>query len=360
MVPFSGAEHGFKNVQHHAVEVPVGVTIKDVAKLVGVTPATVSMVINNKPRISEATRQKVQEAIRELDYYPHSGARNLVLKRTNTIGVATSFYAAPFVLEILSGIEQEIRNSDYNIILFGTRGLAKTEDAILHQVSRERKVDGLITITLDLKESHIESFKKNNVAVVALERDYKGVDCVVLNNEKGAYDATRHLVELGHRRIAIVNGPDDQPTSQARERGYVKALNEAGIEFDPSLKRITENFFRKEGLEVVNDILSKPTLPTAIFVSAGDNVAVGVLQGLRRSGRRIPEDMSVVGFDDIYLAEQLEPALTTVRQPMQQIGAQALKQVLSSIKDGESHQPFKMVFEPELVVRHSTGPVPNR
>jgi len=334
----------------------LGITIKDVAKRVGVTPATVSMVINNKPRISEATRNRVLEAIRELDYYPHAGARNLVLKRTSTIGVAASFFTYPFILEILTGIELELRQTEYNMVLFGTRGLAKTEDSVIHSIARERKVDGLITITLDLKENQVEDFRKNNLSIVALERDYKGVDCVVVNNEKGAFDATRHLAQLGHKRIGLVNGLVGHPGSDERQRGYERAILESGLILDKAYWRHIDNFSRKEGFEAAQDLMSVSQAPTAIFVAAGDLAALGVIQALGRMGKRVPEDVSVVGYDDIPLSEMLEPGLTTVRQPMQQIGAQAFKQLLSSIKEGTNHQPFKMVYDAELIVRQSTGP----
>ncbi len=334
----------------------MGVTIKDVAKRVGVTAATVSMVINNKPRISESTRRRVLEAIDELEYYPHAGARNLVLKRTNTIGVASSFFTSHFVMETLSGVESEIRNTDYNMVLYGTRGLLKTEETVIHQIARERKVDGLISVTLDLTEKQILDFQKNKIPLVALERDYPGVHCVYVNNEKAGFDAARHLLDLGHRRLALVNGAGPEFPARQREQGFRRALKEAGVAFDEALRFGVTDYSRKEGFEAASRFLEMPQPPSAVFVAAGDLCAMGVMQACREKGLKIPERLSVVGFDDQVFAELVDPALTTVRQPMAQMGAQALKMLLEAVR-GEV-KPARLGFDAELVVRSSTGPAP--
>lgn len=338
----------------------MGVTIKDVAKKVGVTPATVSMVINNKPRISEETRRKVLAAIEELDYYPHEGARSLVLKRTNTLGVAAPFFTSYFVLETLGGIEQEVRQSDYNLVLYGTRGLLKTEDAVITRIARERKVDGLITMNLSLTPKQLKYFEKNGMKVVSLEYPAEGCDCVQVDNFNGAYQATKHLISLGHRQIALVNGPLRFEPMRQREDGFLLAMKEAGLVMDPSLRHEVPNFRREEGFDVGNQLLQTRPRPTAVFCAGGDVCATGVMRAFKKNGIVVPDEISVLGFDDQPFAELVEPALSTVRQPMARMGVEAFTLLREALKDPKAHKPITKVFPSELVVRQSTGPAPVR
>lgn len=338
----------------------MGVTIKDVAKKVGVTPATVSMVINNKPRISEETRRKVLAAIEELDYYPHEGARSLVLKRTNTLGVAAPFFTSYFVLETLNGIEQEVRQSDFNLVFYGTRGLMKTEDTVITKIARERKVDGLITMNLSLTPKQLKYFEKNSMKVVSLEYEAEGCDCVQTDNLKGSYEAAKHLLSLGHKRIALVNGPLRFEPMRQREEGFLKALKEAGVTFDNSLRHEVPNFRREEGFDAGNQLLQTRPRPTAVFCAAGDVSATGVMLALKKNSVSVPGEMSVLGFDDQPFAELVEPALSTVRQPMARMGAEAFKLLVQALKDPKAHQPQIKVFPSELIVRQSTGPAPSK
>ena len=339
----------------------MGITIKDVAKRVGVTPATVSMVINNKPRISDETRRKVLEAIEELEYFPHEGARSLVLKRTNTVGVAAPFFSSYFVQETLGGIEQEVRQSDYNLVLYSTRGLLKTEDAVITRIARERKVDGLITVNLSLTPKQLKYFEKNNLAIVSLESELEGCDCILVDNAHGAYIATKHLIGLGHKRIAMVNGPVRFSSAKQREEGFHQAMDEAKLAVDPEMNIQVANYRREEGFDAGNQLLQLRQPPTAVFVAAGDVCATGVLLALKKNGVDVPKQMSVIGFDDQPFTELVEPALTTVRQPMAKMGAEAFQLLKHAMQAGvEKRQPKKLIFETELVVRHSTAEAPHR
>ncbi len=332
----------------------MGVTIKDVAKRVGVTPATVSMVINNKPRISEETRRKVRQAIEELDYFPHEGARSLVLQRTNTLGVAAPFFTSYFVLETLSGIERAVRESDYNLVLYGTRGLAETEEAVVTRIARERKVDGLISINLALKPEQVALFQRNNVRVICLENEAEGCDWVRVDNVSGAREATAHLLGLGHRSVALVTGPTGSVAKQ-REQGYREALLAAGLRPEDAPRIEAPNYSREDGLEAGARILAAKRRPTAVFVAAGDVCATGVLLAFKRAGVSVPREISLVGFDDQPFAELMEPALTTVRQPMERMGREAFGLLRDALKETRERTPVRRDFETELIVRGSTS-----
>lgn len=336
----------------------MGVTIKDVAKKVGVTPATVSMVINNKPRISEATRQRVLKAIAELDYFPHAGARNLVLRRTNVIGVAAPSFSSYFALETIGGIELELRESGFDLVLYNVREPKSEADDLVMRLARERRVDGLITVNLVLTKRQQDILTKQGTPLVSVEHRYDGFDSVQLDNKQGAYDATGHLIALGHRRIALINGadPTDLPARE-REQGFLQALKDQKIDFNASLSARVDAYSQKEGMELAKRLMSLPQPPTAIFVAAGDVCASGVLLELRRSGLRVPEDVSVVGYDDQPFASLLDPPLTTVRQPMAQMGAKAVEILRLAIQQQAQHRPQLVSFQPTLEVRQSTAKV---
>jgi DNA-binding LacI/PurR family transcriptional regulator len=337
----------------------MGVTIKDVARKVGVTPATVSMVINNKPRISEETRSRVLAAIEELDYFPHEGARSLVLRRSNTLGLAAPFFTSYFVQETLNGFEQAVRQSDFNLVLYGTRGPVKTEDEVFTRIARERKVDGLVSVSLDLGSKQVKYFQKNGVQVVCLEYQTDGCDSVLADNTQGAYEATRHLIGLGHQRIALFNGPARFSPAREREQGFHQALAEAGLAFEPGLRFETPRYSRDEGVEAGKRIVEMGSSgPTAMFVASGDICASGLLLAFKRAGCDVPGRYSVVGFDDQPFAELVDPPLTTVRQPIAQMGAEAFTIIKEALKDPKGRRYGVKMFPTELVVRGTTGPCP--
>jgi LacI family transcriptional regulator len=335
----------------------MGVTIKDVARKVGVTPATVSMVINHKPRISDETRSRVLAAIEEMDYFPHEGARSLVLRRTNTLGVAAPFFTNYFVMESLSGLEHEARKSELNLIFYGTRGPLKSEDAVILRIARERKVDGLVSISLALSQEQVALFKKNGVQVVCIEYEIPGCDSVLADNEQGAYEAARHLLALGHRRIALINGSVAFSPAKQREHGFLRALREASVPFDPALRVEAIQFSRDEGVEAGKFLMrERGKAPTAIFVAAGDICAAGLMLALRGAGVSVPGQVSIIGFDDQPFTELVEPGLTTVRQPIGRMGIEAFLLLKDALADPKLHKPQTRIFPTELVVRHSTGP----
>lgn len=328
------------------------VTIKDVAKKVGVTPATVSMVINNNPKISQKTREKVLEAIKELNYHPNYIGRSLVKGKTNNIGVVASFFASLFALESVRGIEQVLRNTQYNLILYSTRGLEENEADLLQRIYYERRADGLIIISLKADKKIIEEFKKEGVPVVFIEELVEGAPTVKFNNIKGAFLATEYMIKKGRKNIALVVG-EKGLNAEERIKGYKDALNKYGLNYNEENVINVVNYSFEEGEEILDIILEKESKIDGIFCAAGDITAIGIMDAAKNKGVKIPDDIAIIGYDDIYIANLTTPSLTTVRQPIMEMGKRSFE-LLLELLDGKTDSDGKIIsFEPELVIRDS-------
>jgi LacI family transcriptional regulator len=328
------------------------VTIKDVAKKVGVTPATVSMVINNNPKISQKTREKVLEAIKEMNYHPNYIGRSLVKGKTNNIGVVASFFASLFALESVRGIEQVLRNTQYNLILYSTRGLEEKEADLLQRIYYERRADGLIIISLKAEKNIIEEFKKEGIPIVFIEELVEGAPTVKFNNIKGAYIATEYMIKKGRKNIALVVG-DKGLNAEERIKGYKEALNKYGMNYNEENVINVLNYSFEEGEEILDIILEKENKIDGIFCGAGDITAIGIMDAAKNRGIKIPDDIAIIGYDDIYISNLTSPSLTTVRQPIMQMGMRSFE-LLMELLDGKTNTDGKIIsFEPELVIRDS-------
>ncbi|MCX7698873.1 MAG: LacI family transcriptional regulator [Candidatus Goldbacteria bacterium] len=328
------------------------VTIKDVAKKVGVTPATVSMVINNNPKISQKTREKVLEAIKEMNYHPNYIGRSLVKGKTNNIGVVASFFASLFALESVRGIEQVLRNTQYNLILYSTRGLEEKEADLLQRIYYERRADGLIIISLKADPKIIEDFKREGVPVVFIEELVEGAPTVKFNNIKGAFLATEYLIKKGRKNIALVVG-EKGLNAEERIKGYKEALNKYGIPYNEDNVINVLNYSFEEGEEILDIILEKDNKIDGIFCGAGDITAIGIMDAAKNKGVRIPDDIGIVGYDDVYISNLTTPSLTTVRQPIMQMGMRSFELLLEML-EGKTDSENKIIsFEPELIIRDS-------
>jgi DNA-binding LacI/PurR family transcriptional regulator len=314
---------------------------------------TVSRVLNNSPDVSDATRERVQGAIRELGYQPSRVARNLALGRTNTIGVVTPFFTRPAFVNRLRGIQAEIARTEYDLILFSVEAPEKRDEYFRSGVT----VDGMIIIALGVYEHNIEHFAQWAVPVVLLDSYYPGQSYVVVDDVNGGRLATEHLIELGHRRIAYVSDLFDEPygfvSSRMRYKGYRQALEAADIPVRPAYHRQGEHG-RSQACQSALQLLDLPDPPTAIFASS-DTQALGVMEAIRSRGLRIPEDISVVGYDDIEIAEYLN--LTTIRQPMYRSGQIAVTLLLDLIAGTTPAEPA-VTLAVEIVRRGTTGPPP--
>jgi len=327
-------------------------TIFDVAAKAGVSPATVSLVLNGKPGVSPETRQRVLQAAEELNYRPNASARSLVLEKTNMLGVILPDIGSPFYSEVVQGVEQEATAQGYYLVLCTTCGKSSREEGYLH-LFWEHRVDGLLLVT-PRNESLIQEIRKHGFPLVVLDRDISLQDDVVeviVDNFHGAIQAVEHLIHCGYRNIGFINGLPEIQASQERFRGYQTALRKHGLCFCPELV-VEGDFTERGGYIAMKKLLSVASNLDAVFV-ANDWMALGALRAIREQGLRVPDDIGLVGFDDVPLAAQTDPPLTTVRQPMREMGALGVQLLIQLIK-GKKVTPTKFTLPTELVLRGST------
>lgn len=326
------------------------VTIADIAQMAGVSASTVSRVLSGANKVSEAKREAVLKAVSDLNYHPNMFARGLASGQSMTIGVLTQNFGSPFYDAIIQGIVQRLNKTGYFPIFADGQWQQEMEVEAIQAMMR-RQIDGLIVLGGYLTFDELKELA-GNIPVVIVARKLAGFEenCVSIDNVEAACQATQHLIDLGHRQIVHICGPMDHPDARDRRDGYLKALAEAGIEPDPEL--IIDGAFRRQsGVLAVEMLLSRRTTFSAVF-AANDQMAFGTRLGLYRRGIRVPEDVSLVGFDDEPAAAFMIPPLTTVRQPAVQLGLEAAKIVLARLK-GE--QVVATPLKAELVVRESTA-----
>jgi LacI family transcriptional regulator len=335
----------------------MAVTIYDVARKAGVGIGTVSRAINNHPQITPQTKAIVLKAIQELQYQPHALAQGLARKKTNIIAVIVPFFTGYFFIEVLRGIQQEISKDKYNMILYSVDQTNKT-DMFLKKTLQERRVDGVILISLEISEKFANHFIHSRLPIVLVDSCNNLLDSIMVENEKGAFMATEHLIRLGHTRIGMIDGQLKSSPAQVRLQGYKNALQEHGIRFNPSYLVISDfitgedGFNREAGYQAMKRFLEMAAdRPSAVFISS-DIQAAGAIKAIHESGLSIPEDIAIVGFDDIEMAEYLE--LTTMRQPMFEMGRLAVQRLIARIAEPDS-EVFRKNFSTNLVVRDSCG-----
>ncbi|HEY3364887.1 MAG TPA: LacI family DNA-binding transcriptional regulator [Symbiobacteriaceae bacterium] len=338
-------------------------TIVDVAKIAGVSPSTVSRVIAGNPRISAGTQERVRAAMKDLDYHPHAIARSLVTRSSRTIGLVTSrpatqAFANPFFPEVLRGIGSVLEGEGYNLLLSASRGEENEREACL-SLLRSRHVDGVILTSSRLGDKLIEALVKDEANVVLIGRP-AGIDGALahpslhwVNNDNvsAAAVAMEHLLGLGHRRIAFINGPQDWVFCYDRLQGYRTALSEAGLDFDPQLVR-QGNITQQDGARALEHLLALPERPTAIL-AVDDSLALGAMEAAHKRGLRIPSDLAIVGFNDDPITAWTRPSLTTARIPVFDLGAMAARMLLGRLQ-GRPVRPHQVILPSQIVVREST------
>ncbi|QUI23154.1 LacI family DNA-binding transcriptional regulator [Vallitalea pronyensis] len=328
-------------------------TIKDVAKKANVSTATVSRVINNKSEgITEEMRQHVQKVIDEMGYTPSHLARGMVTKKTYTIGLVIQDIRNPFFPKMVSGVEHVAYNHGYMVLLCNTdEDLNREKDYIA--TLREKRVDGIIiTVSNGIDRAYIAQLTKGDIPFVFLDEIAEEVNCVCVDNTLGAYQATKHLIQLGHKHIACLSGPSTSITNLNRVDGYKKALMEAGLPINKDL--ILKGSYKADsGYKSAESILKDFPHVTALFC-ANDFNALGAYKAVVAHGKRVPEDISIVGFDDILDIPANHFAFTSVSQPTYEMGQAAATMLMDMIHKKPMNEPF-MTFEPKLIVRDSTS-----
>jgi DNA-binding LacI/PurR family transcriptional regulator len=332
----------------------VSATINDVAKRAGVSPKTVSNVINVRPHVREETRSRVLQAVAELGYHPDIAARSMVTKRRNLIGFMLWDILNPAYTEMVEIIVAKARDAGYMVIL-GNVARDPTEEEQLATLLIERRVDGAILASTSKDSDVPNRLMAAGVPVVLVSRysDNSSADYVGVDNQGGGYLVTQHLLRVGHERIAFIRGAESASTSRDREAGYRSALEDHGIQYEPAL--VAEGGYTSRGAyEATHRLLTLRGRPTAL-VCANDVMAISAIDAVCDAGLRVPEDVAVTGFDDIAMAGSRCLGLTTVRAEMNRMAREAVNLLLSRMHGPLIETPRRVVFPAELVVRRTCG-----
>jgi LacI family transcriptional regulator len=341
------------------VELLVVVTIKDVAREAGVSIGTASQGLRGSAVVREATRRRVLAVAKRLRYHPSALARGLVTRRTHTVGLLISDIANPFFIHAVRAVEDVAQENGYNVILCNTDEDPAKETQYL-RVLMEKRVDGIILATTAGSLRMVREVRWRRIPLVLFDRELPGVatDTAKVDGVLGGRLATEHLLGLGHRRIAIIHGPVVRSTGAERLQGYLLALQAAGVRPDPALIR-EGNFKQDSGRELARQLLDLSPPPTALFCT-NNLMTVGALQALGERGVRIPSDLSLVGYDDMEWWTLTHPPLTTVGQPVYDLGREAMRLLLEQIGAKGRRRPQRVVLRPELILRESCGPPPRK
>jgi len=330
-------------------------TIIEVAKRASVSIGTVSNVLRGTARVSAALRERVETAIRDLDYHPNEIARSLKVNQTNMLGMVLPDITNPFFPEIIRGAEDQAFSRGYLLVTANTDEQVERERRVISML-RSRRVDGiLLACAPGIDTSHIRGAIDSGIPIVCLDRSVPGMklDCVLLDNVRGAEECVRYLVRVGYRSIAIITGSLGLQTAQERLRGYKLALRECGIPVSREL--ILEGDYRREaGYRLGKEILLRRKRPSAIFVCNGV-MTLGVLQAFEEMNVRCPEDVALATFDDLVIDRSFHPRLTVVAQPGYEIGSRGASLLMDRIEHKVSKKPFATRIPPTFIVRESTA-----
>ncbi|MBN1936167.1 MAG: LacI family DNA-binding transcriptional regulator [Anaerolineae bacterium] len=331
------------------------VTIRDVAAMAGVSYQTVSRVLNDRLDVADETRQRVKQVMQTLGYQPSAAARSLALKRSHTLGLITSDFSDWFFTQVIVGAEIAVRKSNYYLLLSSTERNPDDEPKYLKLFS-EREVDGMLFIRANAQgdSQQMIALSEQGMPIVTTAYDtqarFDQVCVIVVDNIKGGFLATQRLVDVGHRQIGMITGPKKWEAAQDRMLGYRRALEQSGINFDPSLVEHGDWSY-DSGYRAMQHLLARAPQITALFAQ-NDRMAIGAMRSLREAGRKIPGDVAIVGFDDVPAAAFSTPPLTTVRQPMIRIGQIAVELLIQMIEN-PAQERKEVLLEPELIIRQT-------
>jgi len=331
------------------------VTIRDVAAAAGVSYQTVSRVLNDKPDVADETRRRVWQVIEELGYQPSAVARSLVFKKTHTLGLITADFSDYFFTQVIIGAEVEARRSGYFFLLGSTERNPADEPEYLRLLT-ERQVDGILFArpSTEGDSEHLVSLVRQGVPLVTTAYYIPGEELMVVDvdNLEGGLQATNCLIQAGHRRIGMISGPASWKSADDRARGYRLALEQAGVALNESFIERAD-WSLQGGYEAMKRLLNRVPELTALFAQ-NDWIAIGAMKALREAGRRLPDDVAIVGYDDLPVAAYTDPPLTTIHQPMQEVGQLAARLLIQSVEDPDMERE-EVLLKPELVRRGSCG-----
>lgn len=338
----------------------MALTLKELGRLAGVHPSTVARVLNDDPhqRVSEEVRHRIVTLAHEHGYQPNRLARSLRTKRSYVVGTIIPDIANPFFALIFRGIEDALAEHDYSVILANTDD-APAREAHSIAMLRGRQVDGLILATVRRTDTSIQALADAGFPFVLVNRHTEPItpNAVVPDDHAGAFAAVEHLIGLGHRRIAHIAGADNISTGHWRRRGYRDALQRHGLPFDPAL--LVHGTYREPGgYEAMKRLLALPDPPTGVF-AVNDLAASGALQAAREAGLRVPDDLSIVGFNDIPTSVRVAPRLTTIHLPLHAMGVAAAQRLMVQML-GQEKPSTPVTIPVTLIPRESSGPVPAR
>jgi len=332
-------------------------TISDVARQAGVSTMTVSRVINNSGNISPETRERVEKAIRDLGYVPNALARSLHFKQTKTLALVLTDITNPFFTTIARGVEDAASEQGFSVIFCNTDE-SESKEAEYLNVLLQKRVDGLLLVPACCLADSVVFLQERKAIVVVLDRHVSDVrvDTVRGDSEEGAYQLTRHLLDLGHTRIAILSGPPSVSTATDRVAGYRRALAEAGLDSRAELVYHGE-YSQASGHQMALQALAMMPRPTALF-AANNFITSGAFRAVREVGLRVPEDISIVSFDDLPTASDMGPFLTVAAQPAYEMGRRATELLLTRLAGEGPAEPQEIVMPTQTIVRGSSAPPP--
>lgn len=329
----------------------MSVTISDIAKAANVTKATVSYVLNNKPGVSEETRERILKLMKEMNYHPNAVARGLAGQSTGMLGLVIPDISDLFYAQIVRGVENTANLYNFTLNLCTTHAIPKKEREMVDLFTSGR-VDGVILMTYFIDLDYINNLKKRRIPFVLIDSalNDESIYNISVDNFEAGYKATEYLIKLGHKRIAFIHGPQTASDSLFRFRGYCQALSDHGILYEEDL--VCQGDFKREGgyqaFFTLNRLRSKPT---AIF-AANDQMAIGVLSAAREANLKVPQELSVIGCDDIEASSLVEPSLTTIKQPIEEIGKNAAEIIFKLIHKEEPLQR-RILLKTSLIERSS-------
>jgi len=329
-------------------------SIKDIARIANVSHSTVSRALQRSPLVNLKTAEKIRQIAIESGYRPSAVARSLVTSRTHTLGVVVTSIADPFVAEVVAGIEEEANAHDYSVFLADSNADPDREVKVVRSFE-ERRVDGIVVTASRVGALYAPLLSEMQIPIVLLNNQHPGGEfahSVMIANIEASRSAIQYLLKLGHRRIAYIGDRFGYSSDSERLSGYRSMLEEAGIAFAPELV-VHGNGKAEGGVESMKRLLELPGLPTAVFCY-NDMTAVGALRAIRNHGLRVPGDISLVGFDDLFLAQYTDPPLTTVRQPKHDMGRLAMQVLLKLLTGADTEQKIKVPGE--LIIRESAAP----